>query len=126
MLSWFFARLALFLATLFVVLTIWFVDANLVNRALDANQWLTRHVAGALDDSGRLQTAFRVMNMERVLLFIEIMAALLGIAIYVRQRIERALLRMRGRELDRREPPPDAASIANIEPGDAPEKKRPS
>ncbi len=91
MLSWFFTRLVLFLATLFVVLTVWFVDANLVNRALDANQWIIRGVAGVLDASGRLQTAFRVMNMERVLLFIEIMAALLGLAVCVRRLTERAL-----------------------------------
>lgn len=97
MLSWFFTRLALFLATLFVVLTIWFVDANLVNRALDANQWVARSVAGALDASGRLQTAFRMMNLERVLLFIEIMAALLGIGIYLRVLAGRGLRTLRTR-----------------------------
>jgi hypothetical protein len=99
LLIWFFSRLALFATTILLVIFAWFADANLVNAAFDANQWIAERVAALLDESGRLKTAFRFINMERVLLFTEIMAVLFALAVYVRAIVQRAYARMRQERL---------------------------
>lgn len=81
---WCFGRLCLLAAVTVALVGLWVLDANFVNWAFDANAWMAKKLAGQLDPSGRLLTAFRVMNMERVLLFMEVMAVIVGVFAYCR------------------------------------------
>jgi hypothetical protein len=115
--GWFVSRVALFATTVLLVIFTWFADANLVNDAFDVNRWLSEQAAELVDSSGRLKTAFRFINMERVLLIMEIMAVLFALAIYLRSRAQRIYEKVRQRRHQaaatrpiperRRFPPPD-------------------
>ncbi len=113
---WCTGRLILLALTVAVIVAVWTQNANLVNAVLDMNGDLVKKVSGWIDKSGRLLTALRAMNMERVLLFIEVGAIIIAILAYCRYLLRRIGRRFAG---SAKKPAP----AANVLPGPGARKR---
>gem|GEM_PF-3866242 len=82
---WSFIGLLVHFIAIAIVIVVWYQDANLVNWAFDVNGDLARWLARYFDSSGRLLTMVRILNLEKVFLFSEIGAFVLGVFFVIRQ-----------------------------------------